>query len=139
MKDKNNKYLNDLSQSVFKKAALEQPSFNFTDAVMQNINASTVSKPIVYKPLITKNTWFFIALVFVGLFVLFALFGVPSESPGWLSSISFSYFSDKAVAGLFSGFSLSKTFTYAFILFGIMFCVQIPFIKQFCDKKITTL
>jgi len=133
MKDNVDNYLDDLAKKVIKDTAIETPSFNFTDAVMSKVSKLSVNKSTIYKPLISKTTWVFVSIVFLAVIFYTLSFGTQTESSSWLSKIDFSVLSTKEV--LLPSFKISKTFMYAFVLFGIMFCIQIPFLKHHFNKQ----
>jgi len=133
MKDNVDNYLDDLAKKVIKDTAIETPSFNFTDAVMSKVSKLSVNKSTIYKPLISKTTWVFVSIVFLVVIFYTLSFGTQTESSSWLSKIDFSVLSTKEV--LLPSFKISKTFMYAFVLFGIMFCIQIPFLKHHFNKQ----
>lgn len=135
MQDKTDKYLDDLTKKVIKIGSIESPSFNFTDTVMSQVEALNKNQSIVYKPLISKKTWTLILVGFLSILVYILFFGTQTESSGWLSKIDFSTLSNNRVSNSLSSFKLSKTFMYAIVLFGIMICIQIPFLKNHFDKR----
>tara|TARA_R110002049_G_scaffold137695_2_gene297737 strand:+ start:1614 stop:2030 length:417 start_codon:yes stop_codon:yes gene_type:complete len=138
MQDKADKYLDDLTKKVFKETSIESPSFNFTDAVMSQVNALSKSHVTVYKPLISKTTWFLILVGFLAITIYALLYGSQTDSISWLSKLDFSFFSNNAVSNTLSSLKLSKTVMYAIVLFGLMFCVQIPFLKHHFNQRLET-
>ena len=134
MEEKENKYLENLSKTVIGKEAIESPSFNFTDAVMSKVNALEESTVIVYKPLISKQSWVLISLGVLGMILYLLIFGNNTESSSWIQSLDFSILSSINMDALPS-LSMSKTFTYAVLFFGLMICVQIPLLKNHFDKR----
>lgn len=134
MEEKENKYLENLSETVIGKEAIESPSFNFTDAVMSKVNALEESAVIVYKPLISKQSWVLIILGILIMVLYILFFGNNTESSSWIQSLDFSILSSINMDALPS-LSISKTFTYAVLFFGLMICVQIPLLKNHFDKR----
>ena len=134
MEEKDTKYIDNLSKKVIGKSTIESPSFDFTNTVMSQINALQESKSTVYKPLISKPVWFLITIGFLAssLYVLF--FGTKTESSNWMQSINFSMFSNINL-DILPSVSISKTFTYAVLFFGLMVCIQIPLLKNHFDKR----
>ncbi|WP_242205658.1 hypothetical protein [Aestuariivivens insulae] len=124
------KYLDDLAKKVINESVEESPSFNFTNAVMSKVEALNENRVIVYKPLISKTGWGFIVLVCLAV-LCYALFsGNPTETLVWFDKIDFSF-----VSNTLSGLKLSKTAMYSIVLFGFMFCIQIPILKHHFDKR----
>lgn len=139
MNEQTDKYLDQLAKKVMKDVPLEKPSFNFTNTVMSQVSGLNHNKVIAYKPLISKTGWIFI-LVGILILVFFVLFGNQTSSSGRLNTIDFSMFSNNAVAQALSNFkipsfTISKTLTYAIVLFGVMVCIQIPFLKHHFNQR----
>lgn len=135
MQDKTDKNLDNLTKKVIKSGALESPSFNFTDAVMSQVKALDKNQLTVYKPLISKKMWALILVSFLSILVYILFFGTQTEPSGWLSTVDFSALTNNSVSNSLSSFKLSKTVMYTIVLFGIMFCIQIPFLKNHFDKR----
>jgi hypothetical protein len=134
MKDNTDKQLDNLVGKIIKDASLESPSFDFTNSVMSQINSLNTSKSLVYKPLISKTVWGFISIGFL-LVVLYAIFGTTTENSSLLTHFDFSIF-DLKWKSVFSGFAFSKTAMYAIVFFGLMFCLQIPFLKHHFNQRL---
>lgn len=135
MEEQANKNLDNLSEKIMKKTTIESPSFNFTDAVMSKVNVLQDSNATVYKPLISKASWFLISLAVLGLVLYILLFGAKTESSNLLQYIDLSMLS-KINIDVLPSVSLSKTFTYAILFFGLMICIQIPLLKSYFDKRL---
>ncbi|PIA82246.1 hypothetical protein BFR04_10790 [Gaetbulibacter sp. 4G1] len=129
MKENEDKYLDDFTKKIIKKASLESPSIHFTSEIMSQVKALNKSKVIAYKPLISKQTWVLIALSFIGL-CIYLIFGTETHQSSWLGSLDFSKFTN-----VLSGFTISKTLMYAIAFFGLMLCIQIPVLKNHFDKQ----
>ncbi len=129
MKENEDKYLDDFTKKIIKKASLESPSIHFTSEIMSQVSALNKSKVIAYKPLISKQTWVLIALSFIGL-CIYLIFGPETHQSSWLGSLDFSKFTN-----VLSGFTISKTLMYAIAFFGLMLCIQIPVLKNHFDKR----
>lgn len=130
MKEKADKYLDDLTKKVIKESAIESPSFNFTNAVMSQIEVLSKKQEIVYKPLISKTTWGLILVSFLAIIIYVLFSGNEPESTNWLGNINFNVITNALLS-----YKLSKTFTYAIVFFGLMICIQIPFLKNYFDKR----
>ncbi|HEX9601326.1 MAG TPA: hypothetical protein VF985_07550 [Mariniflexile sp.] len=139
MNEQTDKYLDQLAKKVMKDAPLETPSFNFTDTVMSQVSALSYKKVTEYKPLISKTGWVFI-LVGILILVFFVLFGNQTSSSGWSNTIDFSMLSNNTMTQALSNFkipsfTISKTSTYAIVLFGVMLCIQISFLKHHFNQR----
>lgn len=133
MKDNVDNYLDDLAKKVIKGTPNETPAFNFTDAVMSKVSKLSIDKSTIYKPLISKTTWVLVSIVFLAVIIYTLSFGTQTESSSWLSEIDLGILSTKELS--LPSFKISKTFMYAFVLFGIMICIQIPFLKHHFNKR----
>jgi uncharacterized protein with PQ loop repeat len=133
MKDNVDNYLDDLAKKVIKGMPNETPAFNFTNAVMSKVFELSINKSTIYKPPISKTTWVLVSIVFLAVIIYTLSFGTQTESSSWLSKIDFSVLSMKEVS--LPSFKISKTSMYSFVLFGIMICIQIPFLKHHFNKQ----
>ncbi|MEY8868247.1 hypothetical protein AB9K24_01975 [Meridianimaribacter flavus] len=137
MKENENKYVEAFTDKVLKDTKLESPSFDFTDAVMSQVEAIQYSKATRYKPLISKPVWAVIAIGFLS-FVAYLLFQKNTTSSSeWFTNIDFSLVFDNALTKLFSNLQFSNIFVYAMLLFAIMLCVQISWLKNYFDKRLS--
>jgi uncharacterized membrane protein (DUF485 family) len=134
MEKQNNKFLDDLSRKIIKESDVESPSFNFTNSVMKEIKALNEGRTTVYKPLISKTSWFFISLSVLALVLYVLFFGTETEATRWMQSLDFSILSNFNT-DILPSFSYSKTFSYAILFFGLMICIQIPLLKSQFDKR----
>lgn len=129
------KKLEKLSDKVMQDSGLEKPSFNFTDVVMQQVNQVSVNQVTAYKPLIPKAIWLLLAAVFIlTLYVISST--TETADANWISVINLNMLFDNQLTNSFSSINLSKTVMYSIVLFGIMFCVQIPILKNHLDKRL---
>jgi len=135
MEDHTEQHFDKLAKKVMKISLLESPSLDFTTNVMARVEASAVNDITVYKPLISKRTWFIISVLFIG-GLIYSLMGTDVESTGWLSKIDFSVISDNKVTQAISGITISKTLAYAIGFFGLVFFIQIPMMKHYFDKRL---
>ncbi|MFD1614850.1 hypothetical protein [Gelatiniphilus marinus] len=134
MKENDNKHLDNFTKKIVKKAALESPSIHFTSEIMSQVSALNDKSITVYKPLISKKVWALITLSFVVLCV-YLILGTETKQESWFSTLNFSALSSSKFTNALSGFTMSKTLMYAIVFFGLMFCIQIPFLKNHFDKR----
>lgn len=134
MKENADKYLDNLTKKVIKETPLESPSFNFTRSLMSEVSTLNNNSITAYKPLISKTGWLVISVVFLML-IAYLLFGIEGSS-GWYNSLDLSVLSNNKVTNLLSEFSMPKTLTYAVVLFGLMFCIQIPLLKSYFNQRL---
>ncbi|MDD7885230.1 hypothetical protein [Flavivirga sp. 57AJ16] len=133
MNENADKYLDNITKKVIKDAHLESPSFNFTASVMSQVKEHR--SMTVYKPLISKTGWVVISVVFLTLMACM-FFGIQEKSISWFGSLDLSLLSNNKVVNLISGFSVPNTLTYAIVLFGLMLCVQVFFLKNHFNRRL---
>ncbi|MGC6431054.1 MAG: hypothetical protein ACON5F_08420 [Jejuia sp.] len=126
METEKDKQLEKFTKKLLSEVKQEEVPFNFTSKVMLQIEKDP-SEVLVYKPLIPKSVWVF------GLFLLVLWLGYLfinhfEVSSGWVPRVDFS--------SLFNGFRLSKSASYTILLFAIMVCVQVSFLKRYFDKRL---
>ena len=134
MQEHTEQHLDKLAKKVVKSSTLESPSLDFTANVMAEIEASSISEITVYKPLISKRSWF-ILMIIIGGGLIYSFTGSNIESTGLLEKMDFSIISDNMVTEALAGFTISKIFAYAIGFFGLVFFVQIPMMKHYLDKR----
>lgn len=134
MKDKADKYFDDIAKKIIQQGSIESPSFNFTDTVMSQVLELNKSRVTMYKPLISKKGWFIILAVLITVIVYTAYFGEPLDSASWISQIDFGVFSSNGITNLLS-FKVSKAFTYAVVFLAIMIGVQVVFLKNYFNQR----
>lgn len=132
MNNETDKYLDDLTKKVIKESSLETPSVDFTVSVMNQISGLNTTS-ITYKPLISKWGWTLIFVISVAL-VVFVMYD-GGTSPSWLGTIDFSVLYDNKIISALSNFKMPKLFVYAMLLFGLMFSIQIPYLKYHFNKR----
>ena len=131
---KQDKNIDDFSKYLLKDVGLEKPSANFVTNVINTINfeENKVSK-VVYKPIISKLGWIFIATSFIGLMIFLTISN--TESVIQVPAIDLSFFNKLKAINIFENIKLSKIFTFSFILFSVLVLVQFHFIKKYFNKN----
>lgn len=136
MKENVNNQLDKLAEKILKEASVENPSFNFTDVVMSKVEAIESKNPIyIYEPLISKKSWAIIVIMFL-LVWFFAFFEVDGNSVKWFNRFDFSVIFENQITEFLSGIEISKYTSYSILFFGLMICIQIPFLKDYFDKRL---
>ena len=128
------KQIDDLAKKMMSSSGLEKPSVNFTANIMSQIEAIKSISVLDSKPLISKTAWFGIAIAVIGLFA-YSFFNTSTESLGLFENVDLSFISNNKISELLSSFTISKTVLYSVLLFGIMFSIQIPLLKNYLDKR----
>ncbi len=134
MKDHSEQHLDKLAKKVIQFSSLEKPSLDFTANIMAKVDAIATNNIMVYKPLISKRTWFVIAILVVGS-LSYGVFGSGLEGQSWFDKVDLSIFSNNKITDAISGIKFSKTLIYAVGLCGLVFLIQIPMMKHYLDKR----
>ena len=134
MNEKEGKHIDKLIEKAMRSSVLETPSLGFSKNVMSQVN--TGYKPVLVEnnPLIPKVVWVAIA-IFVLAITIYAFYGMNSTNTGWFSNLDFSFLSNNKITKPLTGMKVSKTFTYAILLFGMMLCIQIPILKSHFNRR----
>jgi len=125
----NDKNIENLIDKMMADQTLESPSIDFTSKIMSQVHAIETSKAKIYKPLISKSTWFVMGCGLLGLSI-YALLGNDNLSNLEITKL----YSDK-VATLFSGMHISKNILYSLLIVPFMLFIQIGVLKNYFDKK----
>ncbi|WP_299552105.1 hypothetical protein [Seonamhaeicola sp.] len=134
MDNQTDKYLDDLTKKVINQTTVESPSVGFTSSVMSQI-AELKSATTTYKPLITKWGWLLILMMSLVLVAYILFTSNPTGSSSFLNALDFSVLYENKLFDTVSNFPVSKTVVYAVVLFGLMFSIQIPFLKSHFNKQ----
>lgn len=129
-----NKQLEVTTEKMMKGLEIDKPSEDFTSSLMQQIHALEATEATQYQPLISKPAWLVLTLILVATTSYIALNSNTSNIE-WLQNFDLSSLTQNKLTYGLSAISLPKTFAYAIGLFGIMLCVQIPFLKHHFDKR----
>jgi hypothetical protein len=115
------------TQKLIKEAGTYKPSANFLSNVMSTIENKATRQ--VYKPLISRTSWFVIG----GLLVVWML--VAYLYPSSYSSVfkEFNLTEKLAIENPFAVVEFSKILMYGLGFLGL-FLVQVPFLKRYMEK-----
>ncbi|MBS9462691.1 hypothetical protein KIM67_09730 [Flagellimonas sp. 389] len=126
------KELKKFVDKIMDEATLESPSSNFTDNVMSQITEPVLNDITKYKPLIPNSVLFFMAVGLVGItWYLGTYYGVKNQE--WFGNEQIDLFFERTLDWP-QMLSYSKTTIYAILLFGLLFLIQIPFLKRYFDN-----
>ena len=132
---KQDKNTEEFAKYILKEASLESPSENFVSNIMDAIALeNSKSKAIIYKPLISKSSWFIMAISLIVLFGI--LLTVNMESSVIFSKIDISYLNKFSGINIFEKVKISTVFTYSCVLFSVMVLFQLLYIKKYFNKNI---
>lgn len=128
MKADEDKNLEKLIDKMLENQKLEKPSFDFTSKIMQQIELSEKSQPIVYKPLLSKNTMVVICILIASIFVISTLSPTNTSTSKWMIYVNYS--------SIFKiNTSFSKTAMYCISIGTLMLLTQIIYLKNHFNNK----
>lgn len=133
-----NKHINELdafAKKYIKEIPQSKISDNFTNVLMDKLLVETKTSTIKSSPLISKKVWFLLSVAFIALLVF--PFTSSKENILNLPEFKFSFFDKIHIPNLLESLSLSNITLYAFLFFGVMVCIQIGFLKNYFDKRIS--
>ena len=99
---------------------------------MSKIEAQSTSGAIQYRPLLSKKALGGIVTAFIVAFVLGLVYGLK-DGQSWFPAIQLEPYFKKAW-GWMEFYTASKATLYAVLLFGVMFLVQIPWLKRYIER-----
>ena len=135
MKDNLDKHIEKLVDKAMKHSVLESPSADYTNVVMERVNALGKISVTTYRPLFSKPMWialFAIAVVMVS----YIVFGAGVSESSWFDTIDLSVITETKLSNALSGFEVSKTVVYAIVFFGLMLFIQVPILKKYFDNRL---
>lgn len=132
--DKNEeKELREFVDKIMDEAILESPSSNFTDNIMSQITEPVLNDITEYKPLIPKSVLIFLCIGLVGMTWYLAT-GYSMDNQEWFGNGQIDSFFER-ILDWPQMHSSSKTTVYAVLLFGLLFLIQIPWLKRYFDNS----
>ena len=127
------KKLDEFTKYILKDVNQEQPSIDFVANVMKSVKADpslVFSK--VYKPLISKKGWLFIAVIITGLFILTILSNTNNTE--LIPTFNLSFLNKIKIINPFENIKFSNVFTFSFVFFAAMVLLQVAVIKSYFNK-----
>lgn len=131
--DKNEeRELKKLVDKIMDESVLESPSSNFTDHIMSQITEPVLNDATQYKPLIPKSVLIVLFSGLVGMIWYLATDNIL-DNGSWFGNGQIDLFFER-ILDWPQIFTLSKTTVYAVLLFGLLFFIQIPWLKRYFDN-----
>ena len=120
---------------IMEEAPVESPSIDFTKNVMQRLEVEAPQHVFEYKPILSGRVLSLGFVAFVALvFLLGSQLGVDNGQ-GWFKNMDMENWFHTNWSWM-ADYSTSKTMVYAFIFLGLMFFVQVPWLKRYLDKSV---
>ncbi|MDO6597596.1 hypothetical protein Q4512_11780 [Oceanihabitans sp. 2_MG-2023] len=136
MKEQENKNIEELADKMMHEMSTVSPSLDFTNTIMEQVEALQKEKITVYKPLIPKHMWFLFGFLLL-VVTSYLFFNTSSTETSLLSALDFRKLTNNAFTQSLFKFSLPKTVLYAILSLGLMICIQVPLLKHYFDKRLS--
>lgn len=118
---------------IMDETILESPSSDFTANIMSQIAEPAVNDVTQYKPLIPKSFFVFLCIGLVGMTWYLAA-DYTLDNRAWFGNRQIDSFFER-ILDWPQMLSSSKTTVYAVLLFGLLFLIQIPWLKRYFDNS----
>lgn len=129
MDKREDKKLEDFVDSMMTEAPMDSPSFDFTQNVLKKLEVETPREVFQYKPILSKTAMYAVCASFVALLLFVWLkFGLDSGQ-GWFKNLHVETWF-QANWDWIGQYNSSKVMVYAFLFLGLMFFVQVPWLKK---------
>ena len=132
MKNKEDKYIEQLVEYLMTETSVESTSIYFTSKVMSQVLSVEKKKSFVYKPVISKKMWF---IILGGLLALFAFLFFNMNTTTSKFSFNLSIFSFDKWFSSFSGIHISPMTGNVLLVATLMLFVQIFILKNHFNKR----
>lgn len=133
MKNNQEEIFDELLRDSIKSTLLDSPSINFSKKVMSSVMNVSVYKSVVYKPLISKNAWLIIILLFTVLFLYFAIYNTNNSAQS-LYDINFNFVGEYFYQYK-SLFSFSAISNKMYLIFSVVLLIQLILIKNYLNRR----
>jgi hypothetical protein len=112
-------------KGIVEEAGLEEPSVDFTQAVLSRIETASKTNTVFdYKPLISKKVWWFLAAMVSGLFI-YIVFGNPDMATNLPYLLSLKKLTEFNLLGKLPNMTGSSTVLYAMTAMAIFVVIQV--------------
>ena len=132
MKNKEDKYIEQLVENLLTETSMESTSIDFTSKVMSQVLSVEKKKSFVYKPVISKKMWF---IILAGLLALFAFLFFNMNTTTSKFSFNLSIFSFDKWFSSFSAIHISPMTGNVLLVATLKLLVQIFLLKNHFNKR----
>ncbi len=133
MDELEDKKLEAFVDKIMENASLESPSTDFTQNVMQKIEAEAPNKVFQYKPIVSGRVLSFAFVAFTALLIYLGSQVGLDSGQGWFKNLHVETWF-KANWDWMGHYNSSKVMVYGFLFLGLMFFVQVPWLKKQLNK-----
>jgi len=135
--NKHNKVIDAFAKKYVKENPTESTSVDFTSKLMKSIaQLAPVNSTLVYRPLISKKGWFFVALSIITVVLVPFNTNTNKEEIVTLPKLDFYFLNKLSYSSAIENLAVSNTTFIITVIFGLFLLVQILFIKGFFEKKL---
>ena len=135
MEENKDKQIDDFIKKIVLESGLEQPSEDFTAAVLSKVALeSKHSKTILFKPLISKSTWGVLVAVVIGI-IAFVYYGKVDTEISWLPTLKLDVMVKYSPFDALPSVAMSDSFTYALLALVLFVCIQLFAFKRYLDRQ----
>ena len=135
MEENKEKQLDDFIKKIVLESGLEQPSKDFTEAVLSKVALEGKHSEVIgYKPLISKFTWGVLAAVVIGI-IAFVSFGKVDTEISWLPTLKLDAMVAYNPFDALPSVAMSDSFTYALLALVLFVCIQLFAFKRYLDRQ----
>jgi len=135
MDELQDKKLEAFVDKIMEDAPLESPSVDFTQNVMQKIEAEASHKVFQYKPIVSGKVLTAVFIAFVALLILIGTQLGMDSGQGWFRNLKTEAWFHLDWSWM-EGYTSSKVMVYAFLFLGLMFFVQVSLLKKQLGRRI---
>ena len=133
----NTENIEDFTKFIMNDVQLEKPSADFVENVMGKI--SLENKPVIetiYKPLISKSSWFIIFLITIAFCVYFILGNTNQSSIFSFINIDVSFLNKININAVIENIHIPDIFSILFLFFTVLVIFQIFTIKNYFNSTV---
>ncbi len=129
MDELEDKKLEAFVDKLMENAPLESPSVDFTKNVMHKLEAETPKEVFQYKPIVSGKVLSAVFIAFVALLILIGTQVGLDNGQSWFKNLNTAAWFHIDWSWM-EGYTSSKVTIYAFLFLGLMFFVQVPWLKK---------
>jgi len=135
MEENKEKQLDDFIKKIVLENGLEQPSEDFTAAVLSKVALEGKhNETIRFTPLISNFTWGVLAAIVLGV-IAYVSYGKVDTEISWLPTLKLGTIVKYNPFDALPSITLSDSFTYALLALVIFVCIQLFVYKRYLDRQ----
>ncbi len=120
---------------IMGEAPLESPSKDFTATLLQKIETEAAKEVYQYKPLLSKPVLVGVFIAFAALMAFVVLKFGGQSTDGWFDQLQWEP-NFQPIWSWMEQYTSSNVLLYAVLLFGVLFFVQLPWLKKQLEQDL---